>query len=71
MQTIENQLPFLSQDEQLRLIKSLVQNLRKPVGTADFRGEMAAMAADPEIQAEIRQIEMEFSSTDADGLEGM
>ncbi len=69
LQKIEQQLPLLSPDEQLRLLECLVQHLRKPAQRADFAAEMAAMAADPEIQAEIRQIEAEFSVADEDGLE--
>jgi hypothetical protein len=36
---------------------------------ADIEGHLAAMAADPEIQAEIRAIEREFAVTEFDGLE--
>jgi hypothetical protein len=36
---------------------------------ADIQAQLAAMANDPEIQREIKQIEAEFSVTEADGLE--
>jgi hypothetical protein len=70
LQAIEKQLPLLSHDE-LRLIESLAHKLRQPSRAADFAAEMAAMAADPEIQAEIRQIEAEFAAAGEDGLEGL
>ena len=34
-----------------------------------LKDELIAMAADPEIQAELRELECEFSVTDADGLD--
>ena len=33
-----------------------------------FRNELAAMAQDPQIQAELSQIQQEFAVTDFDGL---
>jgi hypothetical protein len=71
LQTIEKQLPLLSQDEQLWLIEHLAQHLRKPSASIDFRTEMEVMANDPEIQKELRDIQAEFSIADADGLEGL
>ena len=35
----------------------------------DFDSELAAMAVDPDIQTELREIEREFSNADSDGLE--
>ncbi len=37
----------------------------------DIQAQLEAMANDPEIQREIRQIEAEFRSTELDGLEGL
>ena len=34
-----------------------------------LKNELADMAADPEIQAELRKIEYEFSIAEADGLD--
>ena len=61
LQTIEKQLPLLSRDEQLRLIEMIAKRLRKAPRPANFAAEMEAMANDPHIQAEIRQIEAETS----------
>jgi metal-responsive CopG/Arc/MetJ family transcriptional regulator len=36
-----------------------------------FAAEMARMAADPEIQREIKAIDREFRCTEMDGLEGL
>jgi hypothetical protein len=71
LQTIEKQLPLLSHDERLWLIEHLAQQLRKPSQSDDFQAEMEAMANDPEIQKELREIQEEFSVADADGLEGL
>ena len=35
----------------------------------DRQSDIALMAADPQIQAELRAIEQEFAVTEADGLE--
>lgn len=35
------------------------------------KADLAAMASDPEIQAELRHIEEEFAGTESDGLEGV
>jgi hypothetical protein len=40
-----------------------------PSDREDWDNDLAAMAADPEIQRELRQIEKEFRPTEADGLE--
>jgi hypothetical protein len=67
---IEQQVRQLSPDEQLWLIEQLVQGLRRrsAPAQADWAQELAAMAADPEIQRELRQIADEFGPTEADGL---
>lgn len=36
---------------------------------ADIQAQLAAMAADPDIQREIAQINMEFGATESDGLD--
>ena len=36
---------------------------------ADIQAQLEAMADDPEIQRELKQIAAEFSSTEADGLD--
>ena len=61
LQTIEKQPPLLSRDEQLWLIEPLARRLRNASRPANFAAEMAAMAVDPEIQAELQRIEAESS----------
>ncbi len=71
LQSIEKELPMLSQDEQLWLIECVAQQLRKTQQRAAFAAAMEEMANDPEIQTENRRIAEEFAVTDADGLEGL
>jgi hypothetical protein len=65
----------LSYQEQLWLIEWLARRLREaavnqsPSALRDWQSDIALMAADPQIQAELRAIEQEFAVTQADGLE--
>ena len=65
----------MSLEEQMWLLESLVKNLRKKTNTnslplnQDIEKEMAPMANDPDIQAEIAAIDKEFAITQMDGLE--
>jgi hypothetical protein len=70
LQTIEAQLPLLSHDEQLWLIEHLAK-LQKEKRREKWAASLEAMANDPQIQAEIRYIQEEFATTEADGLEGL
>ena len=66
---IETQIASLSTDEQLWLVERLAHHLRrKATVDADWESDLAAMAADASIQAELRKIEEEFAGTEADGL---
>lgn len=72
LQSIERELPSLSQDEQLWLIERLAHEMRKGQRRQiEFRASLAMMASDQEIQAEIRKIEEEFTVASEDGLEGL
>lgn len=63
-----DQLPL---SDQLLLLERLAQRIRTRVAPSDTGADLvAAMAADPEIRAELRQIEAEFAVTNADGLTG-
>ena len=67
---LEERIIQLSLDEQLRLIERVTQHIRGRIreqSTCD--SPLATMAADPEIQAELSQIDQEFAETEADGLE--
>jgi hypothetical protein len=68
---IEKQISCLSASEQWRLAEQILQNLRNKAEQAKQEAELAAMAADPNIQREIHQIQKEFAVADADGLEGL
>jgi hypothetical protein len=70
LQELENQITQLSRDEQLWLIERLAHRLRLTTSMpATMESELAAMAADPNIQRELRAIEEEFRGTESDGLE--
>jgi hypothetical protein len=68
---IEKHLDELSLDEQFWLLERLVQRLRSrsAVERKGWEEDLVAMAADPDIQREIRQIDAEFRVTERDGLE--
>jgi hypothetical protein len=68
---IENQIYALSPDEQLALIERLAKRLRKLHEDREWERDLAAMAADPDIQREIREINEEFAAAEEDGLEGL
>jgi hypothetical protein len=57
----------------LQLIERLVHRLRSRVSADQiaWEGDLAAMAADPEIQSELRKIDAEFRMTEGDGLENL
>ena len=66
---IEDSIQRLPLDEQLWLISRLAQNLRwKLDTTAGKRAQLEAMAADEDVQRELRVIDAEFHHTEADGL---
>jgi hypothetical protein len=67
---IEDSIAQLSLAEQLWLIERVAQRLRDTLGAqSTFDQQLAAMAADPEIQQELRSIEEEFAPAAADGLD--
>jgi hypothetical protein len=68
---IEDTFSQLSISEQLRLIERLIHRVheRTQKSNTDLDAQLAQMAADPQIQAELAKIEEEFANTEADGLE--
>jgi len=72
---IEKVIGHLSREEQLWLIGQLAHRLREDSMKSDlvkqtvFESQLAAMATDPEIGAELKKINREFAVTEADGLE--
>jgi hypothetical protein len=71
MTEIEKRIDELSLDEQLRLLEHLASRVRHRASekSNSMGSDLAAMAADPDIQRELRAIEAEFRITEADGLE--
>jgi len=71
---LEEKISQLPHEEQLRLIERIVRRLRE--GTPNnnsakeefFEDQLVAMANDPAMQAELKQIDQEFAVTEADGL---
>lgn len=67
---IEKRIGLLPMDEQLRLIERITQRLRESMIEKNaLDNQLAAMAADPEIQGQLGKIEEEFSLAEADGLD--
>ena len=68
---IENSFSQLSISEQLWLIGRLVHHVHQNTLSEknDLESQLALMAADPEIQSELQNIEREFAYAEADGLE--
>lgn len=67
---IEDSFSRLSVSEQRQLIERLVRRVHQNT-LMDEDGsdnQLALMAADPEIQSELRNIEREFTHAEADGL---
>lgn len=56
----------LTRGDQLLLVERVVRRLRNADVSMD--AALDALAADPDIQREIRAIEREFAETEADGL---
>jgi hypothetical protein len=68
---VEELIPQLSYLERLSLIERLAQELQNsalPLPPPDFQQQIALMAADPAMQAELAAIELEFAVTESDGL---
>jgi hypothetical protein len=67
---IEENIGLLSREEQLWLIERMIHRLRQGERKekASLESQLEAMAADPEIQRELQNIDEEFRVTEADGL---
>lgn len=68
---MEREFAQLSPEAQLNLLERLLHRVRIAVtGRRDtWDAELSAMAADPQVQQELRRINADFSATEADGLE--
>jgi hypothetical protein len=67
---IESRFARLRPADQLGVLERLVHQMRESLGPGqdDWEAGLSAMAADPEMQRELRRINSEFSATEADGL---
>jgi len=71
---LEAQIAQLSPADQLRLLEDLVHRLRARIGAAgetdseQFGSQLAVMARDRHIRAELQAIDGEFAATESDGL---
>ena len=70
---MEKTISLLSGKEQLWLIEQLVHHLREDlikssIGQSAFESQLAAMAMDTEIRAELQKIDQEFAVAEVDGL---
>ena len=61
IKAITKSIDALNLTEQLWLLEHIAHQIR-------MRNELTAMAQDPQIQAELSQIQKEFSATEFDGL---
>ena len=67
---IQENVNRLSPDEQLWLIEWLAHRIREKDRDANlWDKQLADMAANPEVQSELRKIDAEFALAEADGLE--
>ena len=73
-ETLSRQAETLSLTDQSRLSEHLTRRIRdyfertKTVAETESPDDFAAMAADPEIQRDMRAIQEEFACADADGI---
>ena len=65
---IESRLGELSRTEQLALLERLARQVRRETRHELLKGELAAMASDPEIQRENVLINADFGCAAGDGL---
>ena len=63
---LESKIGELSHEEQLRLLETLTESLQQSEPPWDK--ELAAMATDPAVQAELGRINREFAIAEQDGL---
>jgi hypothetical protein len=68
---IEESFSQLPLSEQLGLIERLVHRVREKTLTEsqELDDQLALMAADPQIQSELQEMESEFALAESDGLE--
>ena len=70
LQDLEARFKQLSPEEQRCLRERLTSGARQE-SAQDFEQQLAAMACDPEVQRELREIAEEFAESEEDGLENL
>ena len=66
---LEENISQLPVEDQLLLIERVSHRIRATISLeSDINAQLCEMAADPEIQRELREMEHEFSTTEQDGL---
>jgi hypothetical protein len=70
LQRLDNDIQRLTLSEQIWLLERLAHYIRTNAARQQqwVEGQLAAMAADPDIRREMDQIQAEFSDTELDGL---
>lgn len=73
LEQIDEWIARLSLSDQLWLVERLIRRIRQNMfnGQDKLENQLAAMAADPEIQRELQAIEVEFVVAEADGLDNL
>ncbi|MDE2701086.1 MAG: hypothetical protein OXI23_19615 [Gemmatimonadota bacterium] len=67
---LEENIRRLPLDDQLLLIERVSHRIRNDISVKmDIDAQLSKMAADPEIQKELQEIEQESSATEQDGLD--
>jgi hypothetical protein len=65
---LESEIQQLTFEEQIWLLERLAHQIRERSLHQEMESQLAAMAADPDIQREISEIQSEFVVTEPDGL---
>jgi hypothetical protein len=70
LEQLETEINALPLSDQLWLMERMARQIRGKAinGGIERESQIAAMAADPQIQQELREIEAEFAGTEGDGL---
>ena len=73
MERIEAEISQLPFPDQLWLMERMIHRLRIQTQSPrpSLESQLAVMAYDPEMQRELREIEMEFAGTETDGLDSV
>ncbi len=71
IERIETEIDQLAFPDQLWLLERLIQRIRigmLPAQSTALEAQLTAMAQDPYLQRELKEIEAEFAYAEADGL---